>query len=87
VTVGTGSSTSGTASARTPAAAAGTTASTTATASNPVSSSGTEVLGVQVDSPGTLARTGAGLGGLTLAAGTFLGAGRLFGLVRRLLGG
>jgi hypothetical protein len=87
VTAGTGTTTSGAATARVGSASGGTTAGTTATASNPVSSSGTEVLGVQVDAPGALARTGAGLGGLTLAAGAFLGGGRLLGLARRLLGG
>jgi hypothetical protein len=46
----------------------------------------TEVLGITETAPDTLARTGAGLGGLVLAAGACLGGGRLTSLVRRLFG-
>ncbi|MGH9038379.1 MAG: hypothetical protein ACRD0O_21700 [Acidimicrobiia bacterium] len=46
----------------------------------------TQVLGITETQPDTLARTGAGLGALVLAAGACLGGGRLTCVVRRLLG-
>ncbi|HEV3364870.1 MAG TPA: hypothetical protein VG795_12175 [Acidimicrobiia bacterium] len=47
----------------------------------------TQVLGETLErGPGTLARTGAGVGGLALLGGALCGAGRLTALARRLLG-
>ncbi len=45
----------------------------------------TQVLGETLSAPDTLARTGAGIGGLTLLGGLLLGGGRLTVLARRLL--
>ena len=90
IAAGTGDPASATATARV-GSASGTSrvaaATDTTTAGSSDTSPGTEVQGTTATAPSALARTGAGLGGLTLAAGAFLGGGRLFGLARRLLGG
>jgi hypothetical protein len=46
---------------------------------------GTQVLGETLTRPGTLARTGAGVGGLALLGGLLVGGGRLTVLARKLL--
>jgi hypothetical protein len=46
---------------------------------------GTQVLGETLSRPGTLARTGAGIGGLALLGGLLCGGGRLTVLARRFL--
>src|ERR687887_634497 len=61
---------------RTPAGAEATTTTTTAP--------GTEVLGETLSRPDTLARTGAGIGGLALLGGLLCGGGRLTVLTRKL---
>jgi hypothetical protein len=57
------------------------TSTTTTTTTTP----GTQVLGEQLSRPDTLARTGAGVGGLALLGGLLLGGGRLTVLARKLL--
>ena len=62
------------------AATDGASASTTTT-----TAPGTEVLGQTLTRPGTLARTGAGVGGLSFLGLALFGGGRLTALARRLL--
>jgi hypothetical protein len=45
----------------------------------------TQVLGETLSAPDTLARTGAGIGGLALLGGLLVGGGRLTVLARKLL--
>ena len=67
--------------AATTVSASGDTAPAAAESTTP----GTQVLGVTLSAPDTLARTGAGVGGLALLGGLLLGGGRLTVLARRLL--
>ena len=60
-------------------APAGTEATTTTT------TPGTQVLGETLSRPDTLARTGAGIGGLALLGGLLCGGGRLTVLARKVL--
>jgi len=75
---GTGTDTSGT------TGAGGTTPSTNA-ATTSTTAPGTEVLGETLSRPSALARTGAGVGALTLVGLVLCGSGRLAVLARRLL--
>ena len=61
------------------------TATTTSAPTTPPTTAGTQVLGETLSRPGTLARTGAGIGGLALLGGLLFGGGRLLTLTRKLL--
>ncbi|HZQ78607.1 MAG TPA: hypothetical protein VFE55_14830 [Acidimicrobiia bacterium] len=76
-----GAATAGT-GATGPAAEAGTAGTVSAA---PTTAPGTEVLGETLTRPGTLARTGAGVGALSLLGLGLCGSGRLAVLARRLL--
>ena len=60
-------------------------ASVTAPAADNTASTPTTVLGETLSAPDTLARTGAGIGGLALLGGMLFGGGRLMVLTRRFL--
>jgi len=64
---------------------AGTTAPAGTEAATTTNAPGTQVLGESLTRPGTLARTGAGVGGLALLGGLLVGGGRLTVLARKLL--
>lgn len=72
-------------SVRAAAAAPATSATTSATASAAPASASGGIVAQTVGSPGALARTGAGVGGLGLLGSFLFGSGRLLGLGRRLL--
>jgi len=67
------------------AAIAGDTGPVATEASTQAATPRTEVLGETLSRPGTLARTGAGVGGLALLGGLLCGGGRLTVLARRFL--